>query len=342
MAACRIPPTSKGIHHHLSNAHDQLRNIHTNSGPANITMKQGWTSLILHCPMLESLSVHKVDFWVDPNADLLATKGDFKLSRLIDLSVSFTPLESAQPLIDLLRHARNIATLELSATNLRERDLCRLFPHVPRLRTLRLGSLESSRRPGASTTGLGTVHGVQLAFALSLWCKELRSLDIAGTSSLTPLAFAWMVMVPLTMRDHCNVSAIVREVAVTLEFLELERVNVGNEALRDVARFCGRLKQLRVHELPITEMEAIVSGEEGFLPALEVLSLQGLMELKEAGTMLGETAEVACNKLAEATVMKLIEIWKLERLMYFAKNISEEFKKLKTQIMEEDVDGDEL
>ncbi|KAJ3118872.1 hypothetical protein HDU96_007614 [Phlyctochytrium bullatum] len=154
---------------------------------SHLTLPHGFLPFLLHCPSLHRLSLTHV--LLNPTPSLPANPNP--LPRLTDLSLHHVPLTVPHLLPPaLLTH---LHTLHLAATGLTEPALCALLATVnPDLVALKLGSVDAIRVPGASTRGLATVKGEELARILAR-LRGLVELDLEGMLGVSPEGLGGLV-----------------------------------------------------------------------------------------------------------------------------------------------------
>ncbi|KAJ3146435.1 hypothetical protein HK101_002331 [Irineochytrium annulatum] len=151
---------------------------------------------------------------------------------------------------------------------------------------------------------------------------HLISPDVTTAILSHPLTTSHLTHLTLSdlpgLRDPSDLSRVVLAARGTLQFLEVERMRIGDDVdadggvggrrVVDAVRACKALRQLRVYEcVGSMDLGALVRSEGGVLEELRCLSFMGLRWLREV-TGLGDAKNVA------ASAMETLHVVRCERL----------------------------
>ena len=329
-----------------------------------------WFSLTRNLTGLQLLSLEQVKL-----SPIHSSKIDFNhqlatMQCLKEMVISDCSRLILTPMILLFQRAPRIRKLSVTGSDFNEGDLCSMVSFCNNLTDITLG-IEQSRQNGRDLAG-----GDTFASALIRHCPRIQCLDLTGLLSLSDTGFVALIKAygprlrKLQLRKApiistyalsqiailCNGSTlkklsfgatpgltdrvlelIMTETATSLEFLQLDSVEITDKGARAVARHGKSLRQLRMYDLKnLTDISFISDREAVPLLNLRQLILHGspditeVHDLENLGAPQLERLElVGCYCIDEQLMRKMIRHFsQLSRFIYVGGHASPEFQKV--------------
>ncbi|EGF78851.1 expressed protein [Batrachochytrium dendrobatidis JAM81] len=252
----------------------------------------------------------------------IPTKSCFSLSRFQELVVSDSPQLRLSLLINLLQVSPKTKRISVSGCSFNEEDMCTMVKLCPNLVDISLGSHMSNGQIFSRSSG-----GDAFAGALVTTCPNLKAVDLTGIVSMTDQGFTYFLsargktlqklqirlamqisvdalsqigrccafgyLKKLTlaniphMTDELLMSILESLLRETLEFLQLEALNISDSTVAWIGQTCTELKQLRLCGLnqPL-DLTVILSGRSLTFPKLRHLIIQDTPNIFEETSLM--------------------------------------------------------